>query len=113
MRQWNWQKKIFLKSLIFLFLVFNPASAEIFIVGYAKVTDADTIKISKYKIRLHGIDAPEKKQICERPYFSLGFFSLYEDYLCGEFATIKLKKFIENKLIIECRENNKKDFYRS
>ena len=33
-----------------------------FIVGYAKVSDADTIKISKYKIRLHGIDAPEKNK---------------------------------------------------
>ena len=67
MKQWNWQKKIFLKSLFFLFLVFNPLSAEILIIGYANVLDADTIKISKYKIRLHGIDAPEKKQICKRP----------------------------------------------
>ena len=47
MRQWNWQKKIFLKSFVFLFLLFNPVSAEIFIVGYANVSDADTIKISK------------------------------------------------------------------
>ena len=74
MKQWNWQKKIFLKSLFFLFLVCKPVSAEIFILGHAKVTDADTIKISKYKIRLHGIDAPEKKQICQRPYLNLGFF---------------------------------------
>ena len=111
MKQWNWQKKIFLKSVFFLFFVFNPVSAEIFIVGNAKVSDADTIKISNYKIRLHGIDAPEKKQICQRPYLNLGFFSLYEDYFCGEFATDKLKKFIENELIIECRVNDKKDFF--
>ena len=100
MKQWNWQKKIFLKSVFFLFFVFNHVSAEIFIVGNAKVLDADTIKISNYKIRLHGIDAPEKKQICQRPYLNLGFFSLYEDYFCGEFATDKLKKFIENLLSI-------------
>ena len=48
MKQWNWQKKIFLKLVFFLFFVFNSASAEIFIVGNAKVSDADTIKISKY-----------------------------------------------------------------
>ena len=110
MKQWNWQKKIFLKSIFFLFLVFNHASAEIIFAGYVKVSDGDTIKISKYKIRLHGIDAPEKKQICQRPYLNLFFFSLYEDYFCGEFVTNKLKELIENKLI-ECRVNDKKDFF--
>ena len=110
MKQWNWQKKIFLKSIFFLFLVFNHASAEIIFAGYVKVSDGDTIKISKYKIRLHGIDAPEKKQICQRPYLNLVFFSLYEDYFCGVFVTNKLKEFIENK-IIECRVNDKKDFF--
>jgi len=110
MKQWNWQKKIFLKSIFFLFLVFNHASAEIIFAGYVKVSDGDTIKISKYKIRLHGIDAPEKKQICQRPYLNLVFFSLYEDYFCGEFVTNKLKELIENKLI-ECRVNDKKDFF--
>ena len=111
MKQWNLQKKIFLKSFLILFLLFNTVSAEILIVGYANVSDADTIKISKHKIRLFGIDAPEKKQICERPYFSLGFFSLYEDYSCGEFTTAKLREFIENELIVECRVNDKKDFF--
>ena len=110
MKQWNWQKKIFLKSIFFLFLVFNHASAEIIFAGYVKVSDGDTIKISNYKIRLHGIDAPEKKQICQRPYLNLGFFSLYEDYFCGQFVTNKLKELIENKLI-ECRVNDKKDFF--
>ena len=110
MKQWNWQKKIFLKSIFCLFLVFNHASAEIIFAGYVKVSDGDTIKISKYKIRLHGIDAPEKKQICQRPYLNLVFFSLYEDYFCGVFVTNKLKEFIENK-IIECRVNDKKDFF--
>ena len=110
MKQWNWQKKIFLKSIFCLFLVFNHASAAIIFAGYVKVSDGDTIKISKYKIRLHGIDAPEKKQICQRPYLNLVFFSLYEDYFCGEFVTNKLKELIENKLI-ECRVNDKKDFF--
>ena len=110
MKQWNWQKKIFLKSFFILFLFFNTVNAEIFIIGYANVSDADTIKISNYKIRLHGIDAPEKKQLCQKPYFNLGFFSLYEDYLCGEFATNKLKEFIDSEFIIECKVKVKKDF---
>ncbi len=111
MKQWNWQKKIFLKSFFILFLFFNTVNAEIFIIGYANVSDADTIKISNYKIRLHGIDAPEKKQLCQKPYFNLGIFSLYEDYLCGEFATNKLKEFIDSEFIIECKVKVKKDFF--
>ena len=111
MKQWNWQKKIFLKSFFILFLFFNTVNAEIFIIGYANVSDADTIKISNYKIRLHGIDAPEKKQLCQKPYFNLGIFSLYEDYLCGEFATNKLKEFIDREFIIECKVKVKKDFF--
>ena len=111
MKPWNWQKKIFLKSFFILFLFFNTVNAEIFIIGYANVSDADTIKISNYKIRLHGIDAPEKKQLCQKPYFNLGIFSLYEDYLCGEFATNKLKEFIDSEFIIECKVKVKKDFF--
>ena len=111
MKQWNWQKKIFLKSFFILFLFFNTVNAEIFIIGYANVSDADTIKISNYKIRLHGIDAPEKKQLCQKPYFNLVIFSLYEDYLCGEFATNKLKEFIDSEFIIECKVKVKKDFF--
>ena len=111
MKQWNWQKKIFLKSFFILLLFSNTVNAEIFIIGYANVSDADTIKISNYKIRLHGIDAPEKKQLCQKPYFNLGIFSLYEDYLCGEFATNKLKEFIDSEFIIECKVKVKKDFF--
>ena len=111
MKLWYWQKKIFLKAFFILFIFFNTVNAEIFIIGYAKVSDADTIKISKYKIRLHGIDAPEKKQICQKPYLNFGAFSLHKDYLCGEFATNKLKQFIGSEFIIECKVSDKKDFF--
>ena len=37
-------------------------------VGIANVIDGDTIIISGVKIRLHGIDAPEIKQLCVDPY---------------------------------------------
>ena len=58
--------KIFLVisiTLIFTFLSYDNVNSEEFkiILGTAKVIDGDTIKINKEKIRLMGIDAPEKK----------------------------------------------------
>ena len=47
-----------------LFLLSSVVSADV--TGKAYVTDGDTIKISGTKIRLHGIDALEAKQKCER-----------------------------------------------
>src|SRR3546814_8102487 len=32
--------------------------------GRATVTDGDTVKIGRHRIRLHGIDAPESQQYC-------------------------------------------------
>ena len=70
--------------LIFFFLTYNDVkSQELKIIsGIAKVVDGDTIKIGKNKIRLLGIDAPEKKQQCQKPWLSIFFlirskFSLY------------------------------------
>ena len=50
------------------FLIFSTLlnSAEKTIFGNVNVIDGDTIKINKKKIRLFGIDAPEKKQICQK-----------------------------------------------
>ena len=60
------QKILIFKLIItFLLIFFSFASfAEDIIKGQAKIIDGDTIHIGKYKIRLHGIDAPEIKQTC-------------------------------------------------
>ena len=52
-------KKIIFVVIILLNLNERIIASEIY--GFPIITDGDTIKISNNKIRLHGIDAPEKK----------------------------------------------------
>ena len=92
-------KLLFLICLIFFFLTYQDVkSSEIkSVTGHAKVTDGDTIKINTFKIRLDGIDAPEKKQKCKRPYLEIFMFTFYEDYSCGQKSTEALIKKINNQ----------------
>ena len=92
--------------IFFLFTYIDVRSEEIKeITGYAKIIDGDTIKINSKKIRLHGIDAPEKKQVCKKPYITIVFFSFSKNYLCGQVSTDKLTKKINNQ-IIKCKIKN-------
>ena len=52
------------------------------ITGIAKVIDGDTILINKKKIRLFGIDAPERDQKCQKIWLTISFFSFNKDYFC-------------------------------
>ena len=94
--------------LLFFFLTYNDVkSQELKIIsGIAKVIDGDTIKIENNRIRLFGIDAPEKKQKCQKPWLSISFITFNKDYKCGVISTNKLRSKINNKLII-CKSNNK------
>ena len=94
------QKKFLIKFLFFLFF-FIPANSEI-ISGKALTIDGDTIKIKNKKIRLHGIDAPEIKQLCQRTFLSIFIFSFQENYKCGEISKKKLEKYVKNN-IIKCK----------
>ena len=74
--------KILNISVIILFILsFNVFAGEIS--GIPRITDGDTIKILNKRIRFHGIDTPEKKQICTKN---------SKEYRCGEKATNALKK---------------------
>ena len=90
-------------SSIFFILTYNDVRSENInkISGFAKVVDGDTIKINSKKIRLYGIDAPEKKQKCKKTYLTISFMSFTRDYMCGEVSTQKLIKKI-NKQKLNC-----------
>ena len=53
-----------------------------------KLVDADTIMMGTTKIRLYGIDAPEKNQICKN--------SSGASYRCGAMATKALRSLLES-----------------
>ena len=108
--------KIFLQisiCLIFFSLInIDVKSEEIKVIsGIAKVIDGDTIRINKKKIRLFGIDAPEKKQQCRRSSLSISFLTFGKDYPCGQISTDRLRKKINDKLVI-CKYSSKDRYKR-
>ena len=59
--------------------------------GKPRIIDGDTIELAGERVRLHGIDAPESKQICQRNDDS--------EYRCGDMATFALAEIIETHWI--------------
>ena len=103
---------LILFSLFILFILSTHSiSSEKIISGNAKVIDGDTIKINNKKIRLFGIDAPEKKQICKKKYINFLVFNFQKDYKCGEESALALLKKIGNKKV-ECVLEKNKDIYK-
>ena len=49
-------------TALVLALIATPALADV--AGTASVIDGDTIEVHGQRIRLHGIDAPESRQLC-------------------------------------------------
>ena len=93
--------KIF-NIFIIIFLILNSKIAADEILGVPIITDGDSIKIDNKRIRFHGIDAPEKKQICNKN---------FKKYSCGKKATSALKKKIDGKQVV-CKVSNKLDRYK-
>jgi len=81
--------------IFFLFGLFYipqiSAKEEIFSDTAVIVVDGDTIKFNNKKIRLHGIDTPEIKQLCKN--------NKDENYQCGVKAKLALINMINNKPI--------------
>ncbi|MFB0491335.1 endonuclease YncB(thermonuclease family) [Methylobacterium sp. OAE515] len=70
------------QALAALILLSGPALAAEPIVGRASVTDGDTLVIRGTRIRLHGIDAPESRQLCQD--------AAGKSYRCGQVAALVL-----------------------
>jgi endonuclease YncB( thermonuclease family) len=92
-------KKLILVLIILLNLNTKLITGEIY--GSSVVTDGDTIKILHNKIRLHGIDAPERNQKCIKN---------KKKYNCGVVATKALIEKI-NKNAVKCLTQKNKDKY--
>ena len=92
-------KKLILAIIILLNLNSKIIASEIY--GMPVITDGDTIKILNNKIRLHGIDAPEKNQKCTKS---------RKEYNCGVVATEELIKKI-GKNAVKCLNKKNKDRY--
>jgi endonuclease YncB( thermonuclease family) len=87
---------------IILLLTLNPKILADEISGFANITDGDTIKIYNKRIRLHGIDTPEKKQIC---------YKNSKEYSCGEEASSALDKKIDGNQVV-CKVQRRLDRYK-
>jgi len=74
-------------SILTLFFAGQLYSEEKVIFGWPRVIDGDSISIRQESIRLHGIDAPEIRQICRN--------KNNKPYMCGMIAKDTLKNFIE------------------
>jgi endonuclease YncB( thermonuclease family) len=92
-------KKLTFFLIILLNLYTKVTTSEIY--GFPVITDGDTIKILNNKIRLHGIDAPEKNQKCTKK---------LKKYNCGVAATEALTKKI-SKNAVKCLTQKNKDRY--
>jgi len=102
-----------MKKIVFiLFIVFfNSLALGDTISGKALVIDGDTIKINSKKVRLFGIDAPEKKQKCKKLFLSIYILSFDKSYDCGILSTNKLKNKIKDNIII-CKSKGKDRYKR-
>jgi len=83
-------KGLLLASMALFAMIHAPIVSKAEIVGTARVIDGDTIVVGDLRIRLHGIDAPEIKQVCTRA---------GSTYRCGEFAARALTNMTEGRTL--------------
>ena len=77
-------------AVLALLLSAAPVTANQ-LIGVASVIDADTLEIRGVRIRLHGIDAPESRQLCRR--------SSGDKWRCGQQAALALADRIGRRTV--------------
>lgn len=75
-----------------------PAQGQIEVAGIARVIDGDTVEIAGTRIRLEGIDAPEKAQTCGRGLLGI----VARTWPCGLAAIRRLEALTEGQSVT-CR----------
>jgi len=103
----------FILKVILISCLFQIVNAEE-IKGLAKIIDGDTVHINSKKIRLEGIDAPEIKQQCKKPFLKISAiigFEFNKNYSCGVIAKKKLIDKIDNSKI-KCISSSKDRYKR-
>jgi len=80
-----------LALILCLLFLSPPVTAQTF-TGVASVTDGDSLEIRGTRIRLHGIDAPESRQLCTRP--------SGQSWRCGQQAALALSDRIGRRSVI-------------
>ncbi len=84
-------RAIFYSLVAFVSLMWPGLSFATDFSGVSRVIDGDTVEVQGAKIRMHGIDAPESKQSCQRPNG--------EFWACGKQATLALVEKINGSQI--------------
>ncbi|MFV9876198.1 MAG: thermonuclease family protein [Rickettsiales endosymbiont of Dermacentor nuttalli] len=79
-------------TLSYLKQYYNSQNKNIIFGYHVKVVDGDTIKIDNIRIRLYGIDAPERHQVCYNK-------KTQKPYNCGLTAKQELKHIIQGKKV--------------
>jgi endonuclease YncB( thermonuclease family) len=72
------------------------------VTGTPSVIDGDTLDISGARIRLHGIDAPESRQLCQKD---------GQSYPCGRQAALALNGLI-NRRSVHCKARDRDHYGR-
>lgn len=86
----TWAIKLAIVLAVTTSLAPMPAVASD-LVGVASVIDGDTLEIRGVRIRLHGIDAPESRQLCRR--------SSGDEWRCGQQAALALSDRIGRRTV--------------
>ncbi|WP_341704753.1 thermonuclease family protein [Ferrovibrio sp.] len=87
-----------MKWLLVLACLLFPLSLQAQTTGpETVVVDGDTLRIGAIRYRLHGIDAPEKSQKCEKNGVA---------WLCGQDAAAYLRRLVEGRSVA-CEEKDR------
>ena len=91
-RRWQALALALLSSCAVTITAFSAESPPSRMLTITKITDGDSLRSGDIRIRIHGIDAPEMRQICNRP----------EAYQCGVAARDYLASALGDDAVLRC-----------